>query len=135
MTRQNSDDEAKDPVRTAVRGIFEQGKEDGFLNTYKIAAMPDLKPGQVMARLKTLIPEGQASGNPMPALVELTYYRQKGLLPEKPFVESVNKLAGAKIGETLLNGAEEDRVKAISLLLPPDWKVQESSGASGDDLL
>ncbi|MEC9091845.1 MAG: hypothetical protein VX438_04010 [Planctomycetota bacterium] len=136
MTRQNSQDDSKDPVRTAVRGIFEPGKEGGFLETYKIASMPNLNANQVMNRLTTLIPEGKASGNPMPALVELTYYRQKGLLPEKPYVDSVNQLTGSKIGDAMLNGEEEDRIKAISLLLPPEWKVQESAGSdAGDDLL
>ena len=133
MARQKNQDEDSDPVRNAVKSIFESGKEDGFLATYKVADMPELNQEQVMNRLSSLIPEGQASGNPLPAIVELTFYREKGLLPEKAYVDSVNKLAGSDIGETLLNGAEAERVKALAALLPPEWRVQESAGGDADD--
>ena len=132
MSRDKNPGEENDPIRNGVKKIFEQGKEDGLLATYKIGTMPELNQGQVMNRITSLVEEGQASGNPMPAMVELTYYRQKGLLPEKAYVESINKLAGTEIGDTLLNGAEEDRVKAIGSLLPPEWKVNEAAGG-GDD--
>lgn len=135
MARQKNQDEDKDPVQNAVKAIFESGKEDGFLATYKIAAMPDLNQGQVMNRLSSLITESQASGNPMPGLVELTYYREKGLLPEKPYIDAVNKVAGSDIGEVLANGAEAERVKAINALLPPEWRVQEAAGGDDDDIL
>lgn len=138
MARQKGElDEDNDPVHKALRNIFEPGKEDGFLAMYKLTDMPELNQEQVMNRLKSLIAEGQASGNPMPAMVELTYYRQKGLLPEKAYVDSLNKLAGSDIGEILLNGEEEQRVKALESLLPPEWKVNEAAAGedSGDEFL
>ena len=121
----------------AVKKMFEPGVDGGFLATYKLNPMPELNQGQALNRINSLVSEGQASGNPMPALVELTYYREKGLLPEKAYIESVNKLTGTNIGETLLNGSEDERSKAITNLVPPEWKVNEGAGGGGgaDDVL
>jgi hypothetical protein len=132
LARQKNTDEDKDPIRNGVKAVFEPGKEDGFLKVYRIADMPDLTAEQAMNRLTSLVSESQSSNNPLPALVELTYYRQKGLLPEKAFVESADKIAGTEIGDVLLNGSEDDREKAIADLLPPNWTVNESAGG-GDN--
>lgn len=138
MARQNNTDEEKDPVQNAVKSIFESTKEDGFMNVYKIREMPDLNQEQVMNRLKSLVDESVKLGNPMPGLVELTYYREKNLLPEKAYTDAINKITESEIGEVLLNGSEEEREEALAPFLPPEWKVNEAAtggGKSGDFLL
>ena len=135
--KEKSDD--NDPVRDAVARVFQtasirvgDGKEKVTIGQYaKLAPFPNLDQGKVMNRLNSLVPESLASGNPLRGLVELTYYRQKGWLPEKAYTDSVNKITESKIGETLLNGSEKERVEALAPFLPPQWKVPEPA-TNGD---
>ena len=143
LLKEKSED--SDPINAAVGRVFKtatikvgDAKEKMTIGQYsKLASLPNLDQGKVMNRLSSLVSESLASGNPLRGLVELTFYRQKGWLPEKAYTDSVNKITDSDIGKTLLNGSEKERVEALAPFLPPQWKVPEpaDSGEGDDDVL
>lgn len=139
LLKEKSED--KDPISAAVGRVFKtatikvgDSSEKLTIGQYsKLASLPNLDQGKVMNRLSSLVSESLASGNPLRGLVELTYYRQKGWLPEKAYTDSVNKITESDIGKTLLNGSEKERVEALAPFLPPQWKVPEPANSDEDD--
>jgi len=104
-----------------------QAEIDGFVNYLDnnliIAEMPAVlndreKAQPIIASRVTALAASQPE-NPLETLVEIHFWKQRGLIDDATLLSAVTQLAGEETAKSLTSGTEEERKLAVEKWLPP----------------
>jgi hypothetical protein len=107
--RAEDSDADDDPVEVALDKLF----KDYVDTTFRAGEMKDVSaPGVVDKRIQFLLSSEPA--NPLPALVEITYYFQQGLIDKAAYGNAARDLLGEENARLLVDGSADDKKQALS---------------------
>ncbi len=106
-----------DPVEMELDKLFTKTADEDF----KASEMPEIEAKFIIQRVNDLV---EASpDNPLPALVEMKYYFENGILPKSEFVSAVEGLIGAEQAKDLIDGNTKQKESAIAAWLPGQFNA------------
>jgi len=106
-----------DLIEEELDNLFQQNADAQF----KLGPLPEGLDGPgVKAHLEKLVAD--SASNPLPALAQVRYFHQTGLLTDTDLLESFEKLLGdAEKASMLAEGTMEEAEEALADWLPPKW--------------